>query len=148
MEGQVEPGADGDPVHLGDGRLRDLVEREPHPAEVVHLVELVARVLAGRREIRAGAEGRRRAGEDEHPVRVAVRDLPERLHQLVPHRAVDGVLLLGPVQGDGDDTGIRALDDQALHGFLRGSSDDGTPAGLSRQTRGAGIVAPGRRWTG
>ena len=42
-EREVEPRAHRHAVHLRDGGLRDLVQREPDPAEVMHLVELMAR---------------------------------------------------------------------------------------------------------
>ena len=48
-ERDVEPRAYRHAVHLRDARLRDLVQRQPDPAEVMHLVDLMARVAAASR---------------------------------------------------------------------------------------------------
>src|SRR5262249_15394840 len=66
------------------------------------------------REIGAGAEAVAGAGDDEHAVARRVGDLVEHVDELAPHRAVDGVLLLGAVQREGDDA-VRAFDDEGLH---------------------------------
>ena len=46
---------------------------------------------------------------------LAAGDLAERRQQLVPHRPVDRVLLLGPVQRDRDDAAVRPVDLDRLH---------------------------------
>ena len=56
--------------------------------------------------------------ESQHPIRIVLRDLDERRHQLVPHLRVGSVLLLRTVQGDGDDAAVP-LDDQGLQGHAR-----------------------------
>ena len=84
---------------------------------MVHALELVAVDVGFAGEVGAARERVAGAGEHEHAVGRALADLRERLEELVPHRRVDRVLLVGAVERDGDDTVRAAIDDQGFQGI-------------------------------
>ena len=118
-EREGEARTDGDAVDLGDGGLGDPVQAQRDVTEPAHAGQARARAVGGGpvgvRQVCAGAEGAARAGQDHHPVVVAVLDLGEDLLELVQHLVVGGVLALGAVHRDGHDA-VLALDNEGLHG--------------------------------
>ena len=111
--------ADGEAGHGGNDRLLERRENVQHAVHVA--VELVQVALGDGREIAevvAGGECVAGAG-DRHATDtiVAARGL-QRVGELAVHRVREGVLLLGPVDGQGQDLAGACLVDPRHEGLL------------------------------
>ena len=99
-ERQVHPGADGRAVDGGQRRQRAAGDaQEP-------LVDVAEARAVGRpqvAEVGAGAEGRRRPGDDERADRLVTLDLVHRRRDVGDHRGGEGVALLGVIERQGGD---------------------------------------------
>ncbi len=114
-QGHVHPGTGGHPVHLGDDRDHDRVERGDGPVDHVHRLELVHLLAATPAEVGPGAEPVTGTGHD-HAADVGVQvDLVPGDAEFVPHGAVGRVLLLRPVHGDRHHTVVGDIDQQRFH---------------------------------
>jgi hypothetical protein len=100
----VEPGADGDTADLGDGRLRNAVQRQTHVGDVAHRRQLVTGGVAvgGLPEVGPRTEVAAGTGQHDRAVVGIAGDGPELDEQFVPHRRIGGILLLRPPQRDRD----------------------------------------------
>jgi hypothetical protein len=93
-----------------------VVQREADVGDVAHARQLVLlRIAPARCEVSAGAERAARAGDHDDPHSLVHRGVAERREELVPHRAVDRVLALRPVERDREHT-VCLVDLQRLHG--------------------------------
>jgi hypothetical protein len=113
-EGEAHPDARRHPGHLGDRRLRQLVEGLHHGVDAAHGGQLVDRRAAHAPEVGPGAERPAGAGEHDAAVVGGGEDRRRHLQQLVPHPIVDRVAPLWAVERDRHDP-VRPFDLQGVH---------------------------------
>ena len=97
-------------------------------------------------EVAARAERPSRAGENDHAYAFLVADPPEGGEQLGGHGAVDRVVLVGSIQGDGRDRAVDPVDDRGVvtHRCLRGRWGTRGSHGMDgprKQSAGAGRLS-------
>jgi hypothetical protein len=116
--GQLAPAAEGEAVHGGDGDERQRLQGRQRPvAQRREGPRLVRRHLRHGRDVGAGHEGLlAAAGQDQGPCLGRARRHPgQRLAELAQRAGVQGVQLLGPVDGHGGHA-VGHLQPQVLEG--------------------------------
>ena len=126
-EREVHPGSDCGAVDRGDRRQRRSGDADE---ALVDTAQAAALRAAEVRQVGAGAERWRRAGDDDGAYVVIRLETVHRFDDLVDHRQVQRVAPLGVVERDNGDA-VADLDVDQVTVSLSSGASDGAPRGVA-----------------